>query len=279
MLDASSAAAVLEAEPIFVCGAPRSGVRLLAAILDGHARLASGPELPFILTMAQQWRDIETTLGRNHERHYGLAPAYVRTAFGTTILQLVSLRLQATGKARFVFQSFGVTLLLDTLAALFPSARFVLCVRDPRDAACSLQNCDWRDPRNGSRLPYTLDVQLAARFLNDYLQLALPKVDSLLAARRLWVVRYEDLCLDSAEQLRALGEFLGEAAPLARVGADSAALVAASHDNEHLPPQPGELSAGRIGCWRERLSLPQRAVVERLTASIRRRFDYESSSG
>jgi len=263
------------AAPILVCGAPRSGVRLLAALLDGHAQLASGPELPFILTMAQQWRDIEATLGRNHERHYGLAPAQVRAAFSSSILQLVSGRLTATGKSRFVFQSFGITLLLDTFAQLFPAAKFLLCVRDPRAAACSLLRCDWRDPRSGVRLPYTLDVRVAARFLSDFMHLALPKMSELMAAGRLLVVRYEALCTRPAEQLYLLGQFLSERAPPAAVGQDSAAMVVASQNHEHPPLCPGALRTDRVGAWHELLAAPQLAAVDQLTAVLRQRFGYE----
>jgi Sulfotransferase family len=260
--------------PIFVCGTPRSGVRLLAALLDGAPHLASGPELPFVLTMAQQWRDIEATLGRNHERHYGLTPSQVRAAFSSAILQLVTERLAATGKARFVFQSFGITLLLNTFAALFPMAKFLLCVRDPRDAVCSLLRCDWRDPRSGARLPYTLDAGVAARFLNDFMQLALPAVSELLAANRLSMIRYEALCTQPVEQLHVLAQFVRQAAPPHVVGKDSAALAVASHNNEHPPLRAGALRSDRVGCWRELLPLAQRHRVEQLTAGLRRHFGY-----
>lgn len=263
------------AAPILVCGAPRSGVRLLAALLDGATQLASGPELPFILTMAQQWRDIATTLGRNHERHYGLAPPQVRAAFSSSILQLVSGRLQAAGKSRFVFQSFGITLLLDTFAELFPAAKFLLCVRDPRDAVCSLLRCDWRDPRSGARLPYTLDARLAARFLNDFMQLALPNVNVLTAAGRLAIIRYETLCTRPEEQLHLLGQFLSETPAPPQVAKDSAALVVHSHNNEHAPLRPGALRSDRVGCWRELLPPAQRPMVEQLTADLRQHFGYE----
>src|SRR5437868_203900 len=150
-------------DPIMVCGVPRSGVRLVAALLDAQPALASGPELPFILTMAQQWRDIQRTLGANHERHYGLTPAQVRDAFSASILGLVEQRLRHAGKQRFVFQSFGMLLLLDVFAELFPRAKFLFCMRDPRDLVCSLLSCGWRNPRDGSALPYTVDFSLAAR--------------------------------------------------------------------------------------------------------------------
>lgn len=260
--------------PIFICGSPRSGVRLLAALLDGHAQLASGPELPFVLTMAQQWRDIQTTLGRNHERHYGLAPAQVRAAFATAILQLTSGRLAAAGKARFVFHSFGATLLVDSFAEMFPAAKFLLCVRDPRDAACSLLRCDWRDPRSGARLAYTLDARVAARFQNDFLQLALPKVNELVAAGRLCIVRYEALCTRPAEELAILGHFLSETAPAPEVAHASAALVVESRSHEHPPLRPGALRAERLGCWRE-LPPAQRAAVAQLTEAVRQHFGYE----
>ncbi|HEY5806573.1 MAG TPA: sulfotransferase [Povalibacter sp.] len=260
-------------EPIFLCGAPRSGVRLLAAILNEHPQLASGPELPFLITMARQWSDIEHTLGENHQRHYGLEPAMTRSAFRAAICSLLAPRLAAVGKPRFVIQSFAAALSLEALAALFPNARFLLMVRDPRAVAGSLLRCDWRNPRDGQRLPYTRDPVAGTRLWMDFMNAALPGALALQQAGRLAVVRYEDLCARPAAVLHGVTQFLGEpVAPEPRVVAASASLITLSEESPHPPLREGLLDTASI---RPRTLDPRLlAAVEQMTGPLRSRFGY-----
>src|SRR5690606_29272107 len=112
-----------EFDPVFICGPPRSGVRLLATVLDGHDVLGSGPELPFIVTMAQQWRDLDETLGVNHEKNYGLERDASRRAFRRAILQLFAERLRRAAKGTFVSPYFAASLCLDTRRRGLPAGK------------------------------------------------------------------------------------------------------------------------------------------------------------
>ncbi len=269
MSDAESAL-----DPIIITGAPRTGVRLLAAILDGHPKLASGPDLPFPVTIARQWREIESTLGINHARHYGLQPDAVRAAFRATVLRLLAPRLNQTGKRRFVIHSFAAAVSVDALAALFPQARFIFMVRDPRDVAVSLLKCEWRNPRDGQRLSYTQDASAAARCWVDFMTIAQSSAAALLETNRLLRLRYEDLCTEPEETMRRLGVLLGEATPQASVGAESAALITASVDNPHPPLRTGAVTAADVGAWRETLPAHQLAAVDAITRAQRSPLGY-----
>jgi len=259
-------------DPVIVTGAPRTGVRLLAAILDGHPSLASGPDLPVVTTLVQQWHEIRTNLGSNHERHHGLPPEATRASFRDTVLRLFAPRLHLTGKQRFVLQSFSAAMLLDKFAALLPEARFVLMVRDPRDVVRSLLGCDWRDTRTGEALPYTRDRVAAARFSVEFINSALQNAGPLRAAGRLMALQYERLCAEPGSAMSELGQFLNESAPLPCVLPGSAALVTESPDNPHPPLRVGEVDLASCegnGTTRAHLALGEmQAATDRLCSAL-----------
>jgi hypothetical protein len=230
-------------DPIIVTGAPRTGVRLLAAVLDGHPTLASGPDLPVVTTLVRQWHEIHENLGSNHERNHGVSSEASRGAFREAALKLVAQRLKLTGKRRFVLQTFSAAMLLNQFAAVFPAARFILMVRDPRAVVRSLLQCDWRDTRSGEPLPYTRDPASAARFSLDCMHSCLRNARALEVSGRLMALRYEQLCANPDAAMARLGTMLDEVPPQPRVLPASAVLVAESPDNRHPPLRPGALQA------------------------------------
>lgn len=260
------------ADPIFVCGAPRSGVRLLGALLDAHPQLACGPELPFIVTIAQQWRDLDTTLGVNHEQHYAHPRSATRFAFGTAIKKLVAPHLARAGKSRFVFQSFAAAMSLDVLSHVFPQARFVLLVRDARASAVSLLRCHWRNPRDGQPLAYTQDVQAGARFWVEFNAL-MARAAPALGERVMWL-RYEDLSNDPQSTGERLARFLDIAPFKLSVNADSARRVVAAAGDPHPELRTGAIDRSSIERWRTVLNAHDRAAIQAIAASGLAKFGY-----
>lgn len=258
----------LPLDPVIVTGAPRTGVRLLAAILDGHPALASGPDLPIIATLVQQWHEIHLNLAEHHERNHRLAPDRSRAAFREAVLKLFAPRLESTGKQQFVLQSFTAVALLDKFASLFRDARFILTVRDPRAVARSLLQCDWRDVRTGEALAYTRDPVAAARFTAHHLASALQKPTELQSEGRLMVLHYERLCADPDGAMAQVGSFLDEAVPQPFVSHSSAELVTRSTDNPHPVLRSGAVDTTSLR-QRKPLELgPMTAAIEQLRWSL-----------
>lgn len=241
-------------DPVIVTGAPRTGVRLLAAILDGHPALASGPDLTLVAALAEQWRNIESELGLNHARHHGVPPEATRAAFREASLQLLAPRLRSSGKKRFVLQSFSAAVMLEPLAAMFPKARFILMIRDPRDVISSLLQCDWRDVNTGQALPYTRDPVAAAKFSVDFISGAMRAAQALAADGRLAILPYEELCAAPRGTMASLGAFLAVAVPEPHVSPESARLVTESPDNLHPPLRPGDVDSASATRWLQRRS-------------------------
>lgn len=270
----SGSTAALRA-PVIVTGAPRTGVRLLAALLDGHPNLASGPDLPALVTVVQQWQELGQSLGANHAAHYGLSRDEVRDSFRSTISSLYAPRLAAAGKARFVIQSFAAVVCVGAFGRLFPDARVIVTLRDPRDTVASVLASTWHDPRDGRRLPATLDPGLAARLWADSTALALDTGRELEAAGRLIALRYEELCRSPAATLAAIGRFIGEAPPPALVRDDAARLVTMTTDNPHPPLRAGDLSDAGIGRWQRELGPGQLAAVDGVAGILARQLGYQ----
>jgi hypothetical protein len=249
-------------DPLIITGAPRSGVRLLAAILDSHPALASGPDLPILVTLLQQWREFRRSLRDNHERHFKLSSEHVQGAFREAFAGMVGPRLAAVGKRRFVVNSFASTVCLDAWSTVFPGCRMILVVRNPRDVVASLLGCRWLDPRSGGPLRCTVDALAAARLWADSTTIALQTGSAAARAGRLMLLRYEDLCRAPTEALNRVAGFIGEVAFDPVVSASSAELVSQSLDYPHPPLRLGPVAA-RTG-----LRLPAGALGRRIAPTV-----------
>ena len=138
----------------------------------------------------------------------------------------------ADGKARWVNKTPNNLAVLPLLLSVFPKARFLLCVRDPRDVAVSVVQRPW-GPETVEEVPAWWRGVLAP-------WLALRET----AADRICVVRYEDLVCAPETTLARVLAFVGEAP-------DSAAML------ERWRSAGLSLDPGRIGRWRDVLSAVQ----------------------
>ncbi len=138
----------------------------------------------------------------------------------------------ADGKARWVNKTPNNLAVLPLLLSVFPRAQFLLCVRDPRDVALSVVQRPW-GPEQVEEVPAWWRAVLAP-------WLALRET----AGDRVLVVRYEDLvCAPEATLERVLAFVDEPAGAPALLGRWRAAGLS--------------LEPGRIGRWREALSVAQ----------------------
>jgi hypothetical protein len=161
---------------------------------------------------------------------------------------------------------------LETLATVFPHARFVLMVRDARASAASLLRCHWRNPRDGQRLAYTLDAQAGARFWVEFNAL-MARAAPALGERAVWL-RYEDLSNDPTAACEQLARFL-DIEPLSpTINASSAQHVIAAQGDPHPELRVGGLDRDSIERWRTVLDARQRAAIQAIAASGLGKFGY-----
>jgi hypothetical protein len=191
---------------VFICGFPSSGTDLLKNLLNAHPDIRISGEFPLLPSLARRFGD-------------RLSPPEAREAIKEIVacdiyrnLARQSLEIAEPGSTTFAAVYAGLLQVepfrwtgnktpqnaenIEPLNRLFPQARFILIVRDPRDVALSWKKKWGKDPllcaeRWNSRMSGVLD--------------ALSSLDG----QRFHVVTYEDLLGDHEAVGRRICAFLG----------------------------------------------------------------------
>jgi Sulfotransferase family len=180
--------------PVFIVGMPRSGTSLVEQIAASHSRVFGAGERPEINTITDAL--LVHNRGRPVERWDRV---FARELADRHLARLQQL---GSGAVRVIDKMPDNIFILWIIAALFPSARVVLCRRDPRDVALS---CYFHRFTQGHLFAYdladcglrTLEVErLSAHWLR-----VLPI--------RVLAIDYEELVADLERESRRLIEFLG----------------------------------------------------------------------
>ncbi|MGO9933194.1 MAG: sulfotransferase [Steroidobacteraceae bacterium] len=223
---ASSAAA---AGHVFVLGFPRSGTTLLEVVLDGHPQVASVEEHELLA-------DAVLKFMREPLNFAALARAdesELRTLRAAYWERVRMAGIDAAGKL-FVDKYPLNTLKLPLIARLFPQAKVLFAIRDPRDVVLS---CFRRRFKMNPAMYELLTLPGAAAFYDAVMGFA-ARLRPLLG--RQWrEVRYETLVTDLAQETRAICDFLG--LEWAAEMGDFAARVQA---REHATPSTAQLARG-----------------------------------
>jgi hypothetical protein len=266
--------------PIFVVGAPRSGTSLLRQLLNRHPAIALCGESYFFYYVferraafgdppdpAVRARIVERYLATRQVAQLGLdrealAAALTRDGDSYPALFLALLRHYAAahGKRRCGEKTPGHALHAEALLSMYPTARLLHIVRDPRDVVESLSRMPWapQSPLANARA-WRRHVGAAGRCAAD---------------PRYRLVRYEDLVQDPGAALAALCAFLGE-----------------PFDGEMLEAGPrseapewwfaraqGDVSPARSGRWRRTLDAETVALVEWLLGAEMADYGYVAAA-
>ncbi len=207
--------------PIFIIGTERSGSNLLRLILNAHSRIAI-PHPPHIMRylahLQDRYGDLSDdanmralvddilTLIDAHifpwevtlDADAIVAQAPQRSTFGAVAAIYEQVRL-AEGKARWGNKSTFMVHYTAEVRSIYPDARFILLVRDPRDVAVSARKSVFSP----------CHPVLSARLWAHQQQLGLELLASL-PAESIHLLRYEDLLADPDGTIRALCGFLDE---------------------------------------------------------------------
>lgn len=268
-------------EPIFVVGMNGSGTTMLLDNLGRHPQLYAFPRetrlIPHLLATQHRFGDLnrDENFRRLWEEVSGLTVfRYVNRQRAlplpenwrdyprnlAAVLDAIFRYFAAReGKQRWCEKTPQHVQHLDTLASLFPSARFIHVIRDGRDCAASFQ-------RRWHRTP-----ELTMFRWKKVLAEGRRQGQSLGHARYL-EVRYEDVTADAEHWLRRICEFV-------HLPFDAAVLVSAQ---PYLGGgTPDDTKRGQLrpnsGKWKQHFS-PRRAVrLERIGGSMLSAFGYETS--
>jgi tetratricopeptide (TPR) repeat protein len=235
----SAAPAAGALEHVFLIGFPRSGTTLLEVILDGHPQIASLEEHELLEEGVRKYMGEPLEL----EALAKADEAQLRTLRAAYWARVQSAGVDVQGRV-FVDKLPLNTLKLPLIARLFPRAKILFAVRDPRDVVLA---CFRRRFTMNASMYELLTLPGAANFYAGVMDFAAQMRPCLGLEWR--VVRYEDLVTDVAVEVAAICGFLGLMATPAMID-----FSVRARSREHATPSTAQLARGLertgIGQWR-----------------------------
>ena len=203
----ASAAAPPRARLVFVGGAPRSGTTLVQRLLGAHPEIYAGPEFDFVPRLAALRRDMAASVRRGR-----IAPivdeAGVDAAVRAFLHAVFDARAAREGASVFAEKTPANIHEFPELVDIFPEARFVFVLRDPRDIAASMKEVGRKHRAAGKAPPaYGRDALSAAEEIARCWARGRAALDA--APDRVLAVHYEDVTADPEGQAQRLCAFLG----------------------------------------------------------------------
>ena len=175
--------------PLFIVGVPRSGTTLLAELLARHPAVCHRGELGWLGMLARRLEQTGTPRLADFERAAADYAAQLR---------------QDDSDAHWFIDKQPLNLLhVDLMLALWPNARIVYCLRNPRDTALSLWSQSFHDHAHD----YAYDLGDIAAVIQGCERLMAHWCTRYDAAIR--TVRYEELATDPDQCLGELARWLG----------------------------------------------------------------------
>lgn len=226
--------------PAFLVGFPRSGTTLLDQILASHSKIATIEERPVLLEMFGELATSEDCLARlaalGGDEINGLRAAY---------WQAMAPYAGDPPDAPVVVDKFPLNLvLLGVIARIFPDAKIIFALRDPRDV---IMSCYQQRFGMNAAMYQFLELETAVAYYDRVMGLAEVYEERLPLA--IHKVRYESVVADLRAEVEPLIRFLGLEweAGLAdyRKTARSRAIVTPSASQVVRP-----LYSSSIGKWR-----------------------------
>jgi hypothetical protein len=271
--------------PIIVLGCPRSGTTLLQVMLHSHPRIAIPPETRFLLPAYRErlrFGDLSETANRR-----ALADFIVRTKGhrfadlgldrGATVEEIVGgpptlgsavgivLRAYAErfGRPRWGDKRPAYYNYIDVVMRLFPDAKIVHVVRDPRDCVASLKRMPWwRTDSYHSVAAWAQSIDNTERAMHAW-------------PGTVTRVQYERLVSEPEPELKALCDELGEEYEPAMAAPERLAEMAVPerkhwHSNTRVGP-----TTMRVGRWKDDLEPWEASLCETVLEERMTRFGYE----
>jgi len=278
-----------ERQYLFVCGAPKSGTTWLQRVLDAHPQIQCSGEGHFIerfsAPLAQVMRNYSEHMILVAGRVYEGQPYYPpieQADLDRIVRSFITERLMTRKpgpEVRWIGDKTPrYTGNLPALLRLFPHARFINIVRDPRDVAMARMH---QARRAGIAERVAEGTPERIQFIRDggldWVRSVAP-VESFAAEHPgiLHNLKYEDMIADPAGEARTLFSHLGvrhDEALIARVtGATSFEAMSGRKRGEEHPTS--FLRKGVAGDWVGRLEPEALAVIEEVCGDLMRKNGY-----
>jgi hypothetical protein len=190
---------------IFVVGSARSGTTLVQTILDSHPDICAGPEFHHIPGVVKLREKIRFDVQRK-SIDFICSLDQVDDKIGS-LVESFFLPLADKFNSEYYSEKDPLNIqVVSELIELFPKAKFISIVRDPRAVAASLINVGKRGLSEGWNNPYyTHSIIAAKNYIATCYKYA---VNAQKAARdRVITIRYEDLVKDPKTETKKICNF------------------------------------------------------------------------
>lgn len=273
--------------PIFVTGMPRSGTTLLASILNAHSQVAVSPETDYFTLVwkplarhdgFRHWEKVEEVLRAffkvpdvklldlpfeqllgGYRDHWKAG----RLDHRVILTELLSLYAEQRGKTIWAEKTPDHFMYIPIIKWLFPEARIVAIVRDPRDVHASLAKLPWN---RGNALNHALQWrgyqslarQFRARYDGSFVD-----------------VRFEDLISNPTGTVRALCDRLDlefESSMIERHGEE---LIFDPKAEPWKQEVSQSINPNNHGKWKKTLTPAEVALFSRVCGKYLKAWDYE----
>ena len=256
-------------ELIVIGGPPRSGTTLVQNILDMHPDIIGGPEFLHLPDIAKLRKQLFTSTSR------GWLDVYCTNeqidAQLRALLKSLLERVRAGQESRIISEKTPQNVFaFSDIAELYPGARFINVVRDPRAIVASLLQVYTRARNKGVTVypEYTTNTSAAIRYTRNCLNAGFAASNRF--PDRVYTLSYENLVRDPETETKNLCKFLGIEWTIEMLRPST---------KEHLGEKPITANSGEIWYdkknyyrdpdltsiekWKKTLSVVQQAMVTR----------------
>ncbi len=279
--------------PIFIVGANRSGTTLLRLILNAHPNIAIPEEIIYFgSTMAgvpiSQWRNpglsdkvyrefvgdfvdnkCHVLDGINHQEIKDEILSGNQKDFCHPYRTILEAWANHHGKRRWGEKTPGNLFYADILVEMFPDARFIHLVRDPRAGVSSMMKTTF----------FPNDIAFNAMSRRKFMRKGRAILEQAVPTSQRLLLRYEDIVTEPEISIRAICDFIGEAFEPAMLSfyKDSSKYMKAEAASSFNKAATKPISADMLDKWKKHLSSEQVAMVEAVCRREMQEFKYAFS--
>jgi hypothetical protein len=193
--------------PVFIIGSPRSGTTALAWAMAEHPDFWTSNESQILFDLFGGG-----ALDKNYQRegktswlrHQGIEPAEFLDLIGIGVNAVMT---RAAGGLRWIDHTPVYTLMAESIAGMFPGARFIHILRDGRRVTHSMINYAAQFGPNAPGAPWAASFREACRTWVEFTDTAMGFQEA--HPDRVVTIRNEDLVGDAPAGFRQIFEFLG----------------------------------------------------------------------
>ncbi len=188
---------------VFVGGVPRSGTSIFQKILDGHPLIYGGPEFDHLPRTMKLFDKYLKGVEENHRQESFYTKEKVYENFNELITNFFQSTLEDKGKQILSEKTPSNILVFKDLIKVFPEAKFIWVIRDPRASLNSYQKVYSKNKKANIGKDILSDIREIMMFLKAGDKFSKEYPSNCL------IIHYEDFILNPQENFQKVCDFIG----------------------------------------------------------------------